>query len=164
MRKSSTFPPDDDVVLAVADNAFWGRTIFNNVNINTATVVGNYTYFGDANLDGKGTGDDYLNVDANLGSGDSWLEGDFNMSGVTTGDDYLAIDANLGKGTSNPLAFAELKEEMVAAHVAMFGEEYLVKLAQVEAEGFGAVVPEPEALSLIGLGAIGLLRRRRRHG
>ena len=109
------------------------------------------------------TGDDYLNVDANLGTGDTWLEGDFNMSGTTTGDDYLAIDANLGKGTANPLAFAELKEEMVAAHVAMFGEEYLVKLAQAEAEGFGAsVVPEPGALSLVGLGATALLGRRRR--
>jgi hypothetical protein len=155
--------PDDDKALAVADNAAWGKSSFNGINIDADTVVGKYTYFGDANLDGKVTGDDYLNVDANLGTGDSWLEGDFNMSGVTTGDDYLAIDANLGKGTADPLAFAELKEEMVALHVAMFGEEYLVKLAQAEAEGFGAsVVPEPAAMSLIGLGAIGLLGRRRR--
>ena len=51
---------------------------------------------------------------------------------------------------------------MVAPHVAMFGEEYLVLLAQAEAEGFGAsVVPEPAAISLIGLGAVGLLGRRR---
>jgi hypothetical protein len=125
--------------------------------------VGKYTYFGDANLDGKVTGDDYVSVDANLGTGDSWLEGDFNMNGVTTGDDYVAIDANLGQGTTTPLAYAELKDEMVAAHVAMFGEEYLVLLAQAEAEGFGAsVVPEPTVISLVGLGALGLLGRRRR--
>jgi hypothetical protein len=155
--------PDDDVVMAVADNAAWGKSTFNGIAIDGSTVVGKYTYFGDANLDGKVTGDDYVSVDANLGTGDSWLEGDFNMNGVTTGDDYVAIDANLGKGTTTPLAFAELKEEMVAAHVAMFGEEYLVKLAQAEAEGFGAgVVPEPAALTLMGLGAIGLLNRRRR--
>jgi autotransporter-associated beta strand protein len=155
--------PDDDKVLAVADNAFWGKSSFNGIDIDGSTVVGKYTFFGDANLDGKVTGDDYVSVDANLGSGDSWLEGDFNMNGVTTGDDYVAIDANLGKGTPNPLAFAELKEEMVAAHVALFGDEYLDKLARAEAEGFGAsVVPEPSsvaaAFALIG----GLLVRRRR--
>ena len=110
------------------------------------------------------TGDDYVSVDANLGTGDSWLEGDFNMNGVTTGDDYVAIDANLGKGTPNPLAFAELKEEMVAAHVAMFGEGYLVLLAQAETDGFGAsVVPEPGAMGLLGMAAaLGLRQVRRR--
>src|SRR5687768_16195689 len=153
--------PDDDKVLAVADNAAWGKSSFNGANIDASTVVGKYTYFGDANLDGKVTGDDYLNVDANLGTGDTWLEGDFNMNGVTTGDDYLAIDANLGKGTADPLAFAELKEEMVALHVAMFGEEYLVKLAAADAEGFGAsVVPEPAGLAITLL--LGWTTRRRR--
>jgi len=108
------------------------------------------------------TGDDYLAVDAGLGVGNSWIEGDFNLDTVVTGDDYLAIDANLGKGSPTPLAFAELKSEMVAKHVAMFGEEYLVKLAEVEANGVTTAVPEPGALSLVGLGAIGLLGRRRR--
>ena len=98
---------------------------------------------------------------ASLGTGDSWIQGDFNMSNTVTGDDYLAIDANLGKGTPDPLAFAELKDAMVEQHVAMFGEEYLAKLADVEANGF-EVVPEPGALSLLGLGAVGLLGRRRR--
>jgi hypothetical protein len=55
---------------------------------------------------------------------------------MVTGDDYLAIDANLGKGTSTPFAWGELKQEMVALHAAMFGEEYLTKLADVEANGF----------------------------
>ena len=43
----------------------------------------------------------------------------------------------------------------------MFGEEYLVKLAEVEANGF-EVVPEPGALSLIGVAAMSMLSRRRR--
>ena len=140
----------DDRVLAVVD---WGT--------DPSTIVGKYTYFGDADLDGQVTSDDYVVIDSNLGTGDSWIQGDFNMSNTVTGDDYLAIDANLGKGTPTPLAFAALKEEMVAAHVAMFGEEYLVKLAEVEANGF-EVVPEPGALSLLGLGAFGVLARRRR--
>jgi hypothetical protein len=150
-------------VLAIFNNAdpTQNRASWNGIPIDSSTIVGKYTYFGDANLDGRVTGDDYLAVDSNLGTGNSWIQGDFNMSTTVTGDDYLAIDANLGKGTPNPLALAELKADMVAQHVAMFGEEYLVKLADVEANGF-EVVPEPGALSLIGLGAIGLLGRRRR--
>ena len=149
-----------DTVLALADNVDTNRTSFAGVSIDTSTIIGKYTYYGDANLDGKVTGDDYLNVDANLGTGDSWLKGDFNYDGVTTGDDYLAIDANLGKGTTSPLAYAALKEEMVAAHAALFGEEYLAKLAIAEAEGMGAFVPEPAGLAIFALGAT-LLKRRR---
>ena len=61
-----------------------------------------------------------------------------------------------------PLAFAGLKAEMVALHAAQFGEEYLAKLADVEANGITTAVPEPGALSLAALGAVGLLARRRR--
>ena len=106
------------------------------------------------------TSDDYLAVDLNLGIGDDWIDGDFNMDGAVTGDNYLAVDANLGKGSANPLAFAELKAEMVAQHAATFGEEYLVKLAAVEATGFD-VVPEPGALTLVGFACSGLFVRRR---
>jgi hypothetical protein len=44
----------------------------------------------------------------------------------------------------------------------MFGEEYLVKLAEVEANGFTTAVPEPGAVSVLGMGIFGLLGRRRR--
>ena len=54
-----------------------------------------------------------------------------------------------------------MKEEMVARHAAMFGEEYLVKLAAVEATGF-TVVPEPSVLGLVGVAALGIMRGRRR--
>src|SRR5688500_19570530 len=76
-------------------------------SIDTRTVIAKFTYFGDGNLDGKVTGDDYVAVDANLGlSNAQWFQGDFNFSNTTTGDDYVAIDANLGAGTSAPLAVA----------------------------------------------------------
>jgi len=68
---------------------------------------------------------------------------------MVTGDDYLAIDANLGKGTSTPFAWGELKQEMVAPHAAMFGEEYLTKLADMEANGFTTAVPEPVSCNLV---------------
>jgi T5SS/PEP-CTERM-associated repeat protein len=152
----------DDTVLAVADNADFGRSMWLDQSIDTSTIIGKYTFFGDANLDGKVTGDDYVAVDSNLGTGNSWLEGDFNMDGRTSGDDYVAIDSNLGKGTADPLAFAELKAEMVALHAERFGQDYLAALAQAEADGFGSLVPEPGSLGLLMLAIPALQRRRRR--
>jgi hypothetical protein len=152
-----------DVVIAVAEKTEWGSSTFNGVALDDTTVIGKYTYYGDANLDGAVTSDDYVAVDVGLGSGDSWVQGDFNFSGTVTSDDYVAIDVNLGKGSPTPLAFAELKAEMIALHTAMFGDGYVQKLALAEAEGYAALVPEPGALSLVVvLGAAGLLGRRRR--
>ncbi len=71
-------------------------------------IIGKYTYFGDTNLDGQVTGDDYSAVDANLGTtppaGEAILMGDTNLDGTVTGDDYSFIDGNLGLGVGNPLA------------------------------------------------------------
>jgi hypothetical protein len=114
-------------------------------------------------LDGAVTSDDYVAVDVGIGSGDSWVQGDFNFSGSVTSDDYVAIDVNLGKGSPTPLAFAELKAEMIALHTEMFGDEYIEKLAYAQANGFGAtLVPEPGAMGLVGIAASVALRRRRR--
>jgi hypothetical protein len=75
-------------------------------------VIGKYTYFGDANLDGQVTGDDYTVIDANLNTtpapGAAWLSGDMNLDGIVTGDDYTVIDANLGLGNGNPLSAASI--------------------------------------------------------
>ncbi len=72
-------------------------------------IVGKYTYFGDTNLDGQVTGDDYAAIDAMLGTtginpGIAVLMGDTNFDYQVTGDDYGAVDANLGLGAGNPLA------------------------------------------------------------
>lgn len=160
----TSFPsPERDTVLAIADNTEWGRDDFEGASIDTTTIIGKFSYYGDANLDGKVTGDDYVSIDVNLGTGDSWMEGDFNMDGRVSGDDYVAIDANLGKGSPDPLAFAELKAQMVAVHAEKFGDDYLVKLAAAEADGYGStVVPEPAATTIIGLGTLLMLRRKRR--
>ena len=107
-------------------------------------------------------GDDYLAVDANLGIGNDWIDGDFNLDNAVTGDDYLTIDANLGKGTPTPLAWAELKQEMVALHASMFGDEYLVKLAAVEANGVTTAVPEPAGAAIALLALPTLVARRKR--
>jgi hypothetical protein len=110
-------------------------------------VLVKYTYYGDANLDGAVDGSDYTLIDngfTNHLSG--WQNGDFNYDGVVDGSDYTLIDnafntqgASLG---SNPAALIAGSTSQIA--------------------GGTSAVPEPATLGLLGLGAIGLLGRRRR--
>ncbi len=128
-------------ILALFDNALVGRTDWpagSGQTISSSAIVGKYTYFGDTNLDGQVTGDDYGAVDANLGStglnpGNAWLLGDTNGDLSVTGDDYASIDANLGLGVGNPLAVNHLSP-----------------------------VPEPAGVLMIGAGLLALGRSRRR--
>ena len=139
------------------------RATFNGINIDTDTVVGKYTYFGDANLDGKVTGDDYVSVDANLGTGDSLARRRLQHERRHDRRRLRRDRRQPRQGHADAAGVRRTEGRNGRAHVAMFGEEYLVLLAAAEAEGFGAsVVPEPAAISLIGLGAVGLLGRRRR--
>ena len=106
--------PTDD-----ADNALVGAGTFNGASIGLTAIVGKYTYFGDANIDGQVTGDDYTVVDANLNTtpavGLEWLRGDMNLDGTITGDDYTVIDGNLGLGVGNPLTLAAIPEPTALA-------------------------------------------------
>jgi len=74
---------DGRQILALFDNALVGAGSWNGQAIGANAVVGKYTYFGDVNLDGKVSGDDYTLVDANLGTdpglGLEWLRGDANQ-------------------------------------------------------------------------------------
>ena len=131
---------DGSQILALFDNAQVGASDWLGVPIGGNAVVGKYTYFGDANIDGQVTGDDYTVVDANLNTtpavGLEWLSGDMNLDGSVTGDDYTVIDANLGLGSGNPLSSSQV-----------------------------GAVPEPASLAaIVAVGAIALGRARRRRG
>src|SRR5688500_13939513 len=152
-----------DKILALGEAAELGFTEFNGVTVDDTAVLGKYTYYGDANFDGAVTTDDYVAVDLGLGTGDSWVQGDFDLNGQVTTDDYVVVDLNLGKGSGDPLAYAEEQAAMIALHTEMFGQSYLDKLAYASEHGWvAASVPEPGALSLVGLGAMAMLGRRRR--
>jgi autotransporter-associated beta strand protein len=131
---------DGSQILALFDNSQIGATEWpggSGTTIDTNSVIGKYTYFGDANIDGQVTGDDYTVIDANLnttpGVGLEWLSGDMNLDGMVTGDDYTVIDANLGLGVGNPLSPASL-----------------------------SAVPEPAGLALLSAAAAMIRRRRRK--
>ena len=150
-----------DVMLAIAEQSEWAQTTFHGESIDGTTIVGKYTYFGDANLDGQVTTDDYVAIDLGLGTGDSWVQGDVDVNGFVSTDDYVVVDLNLGKGTSTPLAWAETQAAMIALHTEMFGATYVERLAYAREHGF-ASVPEPGSISGLAVASILLARRRRK--
>jgi fibronectin-binding autotransporter adhesin len=121
---------------------------------NSGDILVKYTYFGDANLDGKVDGSDYSLLDAGYASNKpgfngtvltGWYNGDFNYDGVIDGSDYTLIDNafnNQGAREASSMALVASETAQVAPGV--------------------AAVPEPASLGLIGVAAAGLFGRRRR--
>jgi hypothetical protein len=99
---------DGSMILALFDNLLVGALEWTGQSLAPTAIIGKYTYFGDLNLDGQVTGDDYTIIDANLNTmppqGIEWLRGDANLDGFVTGDDHTVVDANLGLGSGNALA------------------------------------------------------------
>ncbi len=75
-----------------------GSHLFDGIAPGASDVLVKYTYFGDANLDGKVDASDYSRIDSAYLAGQSghpmtgWFNGDFNYDGVINGSDYTLID------------------------------------------------------------------------
>ena len=123
--------------------------LFDGTSPSAGDVLVKYTYFGDANLDGKVDGSDYSLIDsgyaadkASPGSATGWYNGDFNYDGTVDGSDYTLIDNtfnNQGSQLTTPSALIASSTDQVAGV---------------------AAVPEPATVGLILLG-LPLVRRRR---
>jgi autotransporter-associated beta strand protein len=113
-------------------------------------VLVKYTYYGDANLDGQVDSSDYSRIDAGFVSQlTGWGNGDFNYDGAVNGSDYTLID-NAFSTQGGSLA-AEIAGPAASA------------TAQIANTGGASAVPEPTAFTLLGIGTVGLLGRRRRN-
>jgi hypothetical protein len=123
-------------------------------SLQAGDVFTRLTYYGDSNLDGVVDGTDYSRIDnaflADHTGGvaaaspqplSGWYNGDFNYDGVIDGSDYTLIDNafnSQGASISSQVAYAT-----------------------AEIAG-GSAVPEPGTLSVLAVGAIATLGRRRR--
>ncbi len=100
-------------------------------------ILGNFDvsepFAGDCDLDGDVDWADYQALEVGFGVGTTWAEGDFDGDGDVDWSDYQELEANFGAGTSG-----------------------------IGNLGSGEPVPEPMTLSVLALGAAGLLASRRK--
>jgi hypothetical protein len=109
-----------------------------------------YTLYGDADLDGLVTGNDFTILVSNLAkSGRTWDQGDFDYDGSVTGNDFTALVANLGKSASG-------------AAIVLPASDYAAIDAFAAANGLMADVPEPASAGALVLFSLGALTRRQR--
>ena len=134
--------PTFSTTVGVMDNSlflmtdFFGHTGI--LNGASPDLLFRYTYYGDADLNGRVNGDDFdlFNTGFFDGpGGNDWTSGDFDYSGNTNGDDFDLFQAGLAN-----------------AHGQI----------QPPAPPLIAPVPEPGVAGLLSVGIIGALSRRQR--
>jgi hypothetical protein len=140
------------MALGVIQNNQSGTAIYMAANLFDGTVPGasdilvNFTYFGDANLDGKIDGSDYSLIDAGYashGSFTGWYNGDFNYDGSIDGSDYALIDNAFNN------------QGLASSSSAMSLSATITALPAVTA------VPEPSVLAGVFVGGVAAVNCRR---
>jgi hypothetical protein len=148
---SAANDPNHATALGVADNTILQKSQFKNVTPGTNDILVKFTYYGDADLDGRTTLDDFtLFLGGYQNGGNTWLRGDFNYDDAVTLDDFNLFL----KGYQQQGAPLSAIEAMINS-VPMSDAERQAMLASVQA------IPEPTSLALLGVAGMGLLGRRR---
>ncbi len=118
--------------------------MFSGQNIDNTCVLVKYTYYGDANLDGRVDINDLGNLATNWQTSNVWTGGDFNYDGFVDVSDLGKLATNWQAGVGSPLGPDSLQAALTAV-------------------GLGTVsVPEPgaEAVALAALCGLTLRRRQ----
>jgi hypothetical protein len=125
-------------------------TTYAGLTVDATTVLTKFTYYGDANLNGRIDRDDFALTDRGFVRGlTGWINGDYNYDGTINLGDYMLIDRSL------LLQGTPLSVDLIAQREKQFGVGYVA--------GLLATVPEPAlgcTLSAIPM----ILTRRRRSG
>jgi hypothetical protein len=87
---SSAAAADTITALGYASNADLSRTTFDGfTGLTSSDVLVKYTYYGDSDLSGATTLDDFtLFLNGYQNAGSSWFQGDYDFSGLVTLDDF----------------------------------------------------------------------------
>jgi autotransporter-associated beta strand protein len=139
--------------IGFASNGVLSKTSFKGVSPLTASdVLMKYTYYGDADLSGVVTLDDFtLFLNGYQTQGTTWVQGDFDYSGLVTLDDFTLFLAGYQQQGA-PLGAVQA----LIYGVPQSSSERAKMLAIIQA------VPEPSSMSLLMMPATALLARRRR--
>jgi hypothetical protein len=153
---SSTAAGDASKVTAIGSGnaATLSRSAFQGITgLGSSDVLVKYTYYGDADLSGAITLDDFmLFLQGYQAGGTSWLQGDFDYSGVVTLDDFTLFL----QGYQRQSAPLTIVESMIASSPALTDAERAAMLAAAQA------VPEPASAGALALLVFAALARRAR--
>jgi hypothetical protein len=119
-----------------------------------STIVVRSTRIGDLNLDNAVTISDFIDLASNfntIGTA-TWQEGDLNYDRSVTISDFIDLASNFN-GTYSADGVNSPDVETIASFASSLG---------VDPSIIGSAVPEPGTLSLLAIGAMGLMSRRRR--
>jgi endonuclease/exonuclease/phosphatase family metal-dependent hydrolase len=139
--------------IGMAGNAALGRSAFEGITgLTSSDVLVKYTYYGDADLSGAVTLDDFAQfLSGYQGGGATWQQGDFDYSGSVTLDDFTLF-LNGYQQQRAPLTSVEAE---IASSPRLTDAERAAMIAAVLA------IPEPGCIAgLVLLGGI-MVRRRR---
>src|SRR5207237_9707384 len=113
------------------------------------------TRIGDLNLDGAVTISDFIDLASNFnGTNKTWQEGDLNNDGSVTISDFIDLASNFNGTYAGSLGPINAEDQLTLASFA--------SSIGVDPSIMGSAVPEPASLTVLALGAVGLMQRRRR--
>lgn len=127
----------------------------NGYSVSGSDYIVKYTACGDADLNGLVDDTDVavigLTYDGGASGGHHWYEGDFNYDGKVDDDDVAILGL-----TYNPTG-----TPLTPSFYEALSETYGQSFASAFSSGAN-VVPEPGSIAMLAVGAVGLLRRRRK--
>ena len=110
-------------------------------------VMARATKLGDLNLDGVVTISDFIDLASHFNGAGGWQEGDLNYDGSVTISDFIDLASNFNTSYTGEVFPISAEDQ---------------KTLSSFAASIGVSVPEPGTMSVIAVGAFGLLLRRGR--
>jgi hypothetical protein len=110
--------PSHNTALGYASAGSIGLSSFAGQSVNPTDTLIRYTYYGDANLDGKVNALDFNALATNFGNSSKfWSDGDFNFDGMVNTQDFTALAGNFNAAALAPTLGSLVPEPSVSLAV-----------------------------------------------